>query len=900
MKSSRPDNKKWLIAAALIVGALIIYLLIKGPPRPVSAPRSGGVTILYTCGLHGKIHTSTARESVDGVTPADLTRVFMNISRLKAEAENRGEPVFIIDLGNSLSGPVSLSRLMAGRPALRLMAEFPTDAILLGEQDYRLGAGAIKQLPQTITLLGFPDLFPGGGSAKNSPLKSSVTIRKGNLEAEFFALPEKQQEIPGLIKLLKNSDAPLKIVLSPTARPKLPSEQLDSIDLVIPSTFYGSTNYNGISFYNGVPVAPPVNSRFHLGKVRLIQKPGGGKWQAEAAIVPVIPTDKLAPGAVMNVVLDAQHNFQVIYRGLFTDLKENVIFHCPPGLDRKGLLKITAMIICKTTGADGALLDTNQFRVPACCTWGSRDILDSPGPGFNLELVMINTPEINKLPRINGLFIYLRSLPAGKKVTLAVDSRLKGRLPGEIFKNPRSWPYSGGFILLDGLRRDPVKYYKASSIPSQAMTGILDSIKKLPSQQSLRVIEKAPAREKVEGLILLGMILCRDGNPRESLQLWKKALALKPGDIEIAGLLKTARGLGPKPPKPTPPKTAVSQWPRFRGNNQGSGLASVSGPDKPLLRWKYDTDSKIIGSVTIGADGTAYAGAEDRHLYAIDNAGRLKWKFKTDLPVRSTPTISPDGTIFFGSDDRHLYALFPNGKLKWKAGGGFFFTSSPLVTREGLVVTGCEDRYLYAFTGSGRLKWKFKTGGPVFSSPATAKDGTIYVGSQDYHLYALTPQGKQKWKFKTGHQVNSSPCVSPDGVIYVGSEDRCLYAVTPGGKLKWKVQTGNYITSSPAVSHGGDAVYVGSEDRSLWAVSNTGKVLWKFKTRGEVISSPTVDKNGVIYFGSDDGILYCVTPGGKKKWQFMTRDPVFSSPAIGADGTLFIGSEDGNIYAIGK
>ncbi len=905
MKQLQITNKHIFVTFAVVFGLVVIFMLISGPPRPEPRRFEESLTILYTAGLQGKIHPSTVRESVDGITPGDSARVFMNISRLKAEAENRNEPVFIVDLGNSLSGPVSLSRLMGGLPAQRLMAEFPNCLVALGDEDYLLGTEAINVLPETIPLMGFAQLFPDYGEDRRTPLKSRVQVKKGEMAVEFFCLPPgycREMSPDSVFKDtlgdMQSSRASLKVLLAPGGVVNLSSDVIKTPDVIIPGGFHGSTDYHGIFHLHGTPVAPPVDSRFHIGKLRLFRKTPDDLWQVRAVVEQVIPTDKLPPGAVLNVILDAQHRFSVVYRGLFVELREGFVFLAPGGIRREDVLRITGNALMETTGAGGILLDGDRFDLPDENIWGSREILALPGGAMPICLVDLDREEIQGMLQDSpGIFFYAGSSPYNGRLTVAVDEGLGEKLSLNLPKN-RRWPYPGNFILLDALRRRPLHYYKFAGSPASGIEEILEQLRDGSLDEARESLENLPPGDRADGLILTGLIHCRDGRPQAGFELWEEADVINSGDSRIKKLLQIAGGLAPQPPE-IPEAITDPPWPLFRGDKFRRGQAPVAGPSTPLLRWKFDTGSKIIASAVIDGDGSVYFGAEDRHLYALDSAGRLKWKFATGLPIRSTPAIAPDGTIYFGSDDRHFYAVTPEGKEKWKAEGGFFFTSSPLITGD-MILTGCEDGHLYAFNPDGSIPWKFKTDGPVFSSPATAPDGTIYVGSQDHHIYAVNPDGSLKWKYQTGHKVNSSPAVGSDGRIYAGSEDRYLYCLSPDGNLFFRVRTGNYITSSPALSPDEEIIYVGSEDRKLWAISRAGEVLWKFPTRGEIISSPTVDSQGFVYVGSDDGILYCLTPAGELRWKFMTRDPVFSSPAMGHDGTLYVGSEDGNIYAVGK
>ncbi len=128
----------------------------------------------------------------------------------------------------------------------------------------------------------------------------------------------------------------------------------------------------------------------------------------------------------------------------------------------------------------------------------------------------------------------------------------------------------------------------------------------------------------------------------------------------------------------------------------------MEGAYQPPNVRKYSTyPIARVGSYPAIADGVAYVGSDDLHLYAIDTeTGQQKWRFlfrpveyQLAGPVQSSPTIA-GGTIFFRSMANHLFALD---------------------------------------LASGQERWQFKTGGAVISTPAVA-DGVVYFDCFDNHL----------------------------------------------------------------------------------------------------------------------------------------------------------------------
>jgi outer membrane protein assembly factor BamB len=867
-----------MAVAFFLLLPVLLYFLAKGPPRG-SGGEMESFTIIYTGGIQGKLMEPSERERVNGTAPADFGTLYFTLSRLRAEAENRREPVIFVDTGNSLSGDEDVSRQMGGRPIYRLMKEIPYSAILLGQNETTLGREALESLGPGIALLG--ELK---GCAAVRP---QLTERAGPLKVGF------QGGIQGNPGQGLGDESPhVRILLLPGGDGKDLAGRVKGFDLVIPSAIERGTKGDGVTEIDGVPVAPAVDSRFFVGKLRMARKKGEKKWAVSFALERVAPGEETAPGGILNVLLDARQETEIAYRGRYLPLYEGFAAWVPSPVEGRTLAGLAGRAFAGYCRADAALIDSTSIRVSAGNCWGSREILDVPGGPVSLETAWIDGEKLEGIVRRNPRLV-LWAKPTGPgKILVAGDGRILRENPG-VFEMTGRVPVMGNFILLDYFRRHRGEIFLALG-GDPALGGICRELDDWRFDRAAKLA--GDGKTGRDALMLGGMALFKARDMDGAMRLWEEAGRLDRANPGIKGILAAS------PEKAVATAPAKSQknhpWPRFRGGPRGTGRSELKGPGAPLLQWKFYTGGKVIGSPVVARDGTVYVGSESRSLFALDPAGRLKWKFDTGLPIRSTPAIGEDGTVYAGSDDGFLYALSPAGRVKWKFKGGGFFSSSPCIGPNGTIYAACEDGFLYAISPGGKLAWKFQAGELIFSSPALAPDGTIFFGCEDHFLYALRPDGSLRWKLDAGHKVTSSPAVG-DGAVYVGSEDRSIYAVSFEGKILWKAATGNYVTSSPAVGPDG-TVYAGSEDRHLYAVSAAGKILWKMKTGGEVISSPLVDSEGFIYAGSDDGCLHSVWPDGRSRWKFMSRDPMMSSPAIGGDGTIYVGSEDGNIYAVGK
>ncbi len=182
-----------------------------------------------------------------------------------------------------------------------------------------------------------------------------------------------------------------------------------------------------------------------------------------------------------------------------------------------------------------------------------------------------------------------------------------------------------------------------------------------------------------------------------------------------------------------------------------------------------------VSGVTVGPDGTLYAGAVDSNLYALrPTDGSVLWKAATAAPPK-TPSVGDDGTIYT-TDGQKLYAFTPAGALAW--------TMPVDAGAEGVSIAG--DGTIYVATTSGRvhaasptgaLKWALDTGSPLRLPGSIGGDGTFYVGAND-GVHAVTPDGRELFKVPAGIVI-SQPALAADGTLYFVSLDGNLYAVGP-------------------------------------------------------------------------------------------------------------------------
>ncbi len=353
------------------------------------------------------------------------------------------------------------------------------------------------------------------------------------------------------------------------------------------------------------------------------------------------------------------------------------------------------------------------------------------------------------------------------------------------------------------------------------------------------------------------------------------------------------------------PVTGVPPYAMFGGNAQNTGQLAGNAPLKaPKQVWELAFEKPIVGSPSIGPDGTVYITSHDHKLHAVSPDGTLLWSFSTGDRIWSTPAIAQDGTVYTGSDDDHLYAIDgKTGTEKWRYRVGVCsepmgfgpegtrcdVDGGPTLGEDGTVYVGGDG--LYALWPNGTLRWKFATPEHVPTAPAIGPSGSIYIGCLDDAVYAVRPDGTKEWEFRTTRDIESSIAVAADGSIYFGGDDSGIYALAPDGSMKWKVITQGFVRASPAIADDG-TIYVGAYDKKLYAMAPNGVVKWRFSAADKIHGSVGIAKNGVLLFGSQDDNLYAVAADGRLLWYLPFDADVDPTPALSQDGTLYIVGDD--------
>nr|WP_319373494.1 PQQ-binding-like beta-propeller repeat protein [uncultured Methanobacterium sp.] len=346
-----------------------------------------------------------------------------------------------------------------------------------------------------------------------------------------------------------------------------------------------------------------------------------------------------------------------------------------------------------------------------------------------------------------------------------------------------------------------------------------------------------------------------------------------------------------------------SPSPTYQGDNNHTGQSEYTGPQTNNTKWNNTEITSIQDNgVSIGSDGTIYAGSSIGYLYALYPTGVIKWVYYTgSLSMVTTPTIGQDGTIYIAASN-YLHALRADGTLIWKLYISSTNMMSPTVGSDGTIYvanydnSGFLESALYAINPDGSLKWNttiFNADGR--GNIVIGSDGTIYVPGSS--LYAVNPDGTIKWTYDYLDHQFTSPSIGLDGTIYYlcysgtySNKVAALYAINPDGTLKWTYLTKNAQYGTAAI--GSDGTIYLLNGGYLFAINSAdGTQKWNCSAVG-AISSPVIGADGTIYLAANNGLLAIRSTDGTIKWS-CTSISSNGNPVIDSDGTLYIGTGKG-------
>jgi hypothetical protein len=262
-------------------------------------------------------------------------------------------------------------------------------------------------------------------------------------------------------------------------------------------------------------------------------------------------------------------------------------------------------------------------------------------------------------------------------------------------------------------------------------------------------------------------------------------------------------------------------------------------------------------SPAIDAAGRIYVRDGDR-LAAFEPSGDRAWSLGLANGILGSPTIGLDGTIYVSQPSGPLLAITPNGVVANSfAPATDARYSTPVVAANGSLTFMQVDTFgseIWSFEASGRQRFHVTSGGPIYgyqAYPVEGPGGIVYI-APDSGVMAVGSTGAIAWQ-RPYTSDNFGPAIGADGTVYP-SYGNPLLALAPDGTPKWNVDLGwngfgesVAIAADGTIAWGGDKLYRLDPDGTLVATVDLGSA---------IVSRLAVDDDGTVIFGTGDGRLH--------------------------------------------
>lgn len=345
------------------------------------------------------------------------------------------------------------------------------------------------------------------------------------------------------------------------------------------------------------------------------------------------------------------------------------------------------------------------------------------------------------------------------------------------------------------------------------------------------------------------------------------------------------------------PEAGSDDWTIFRSDQGLSGYTDTRLPEKPVLKWAYQGETRTVSSPVV-ADGTTYWSDKRGRIQGVDINGELVFEYNLQTAVEATPLIS-DSVLYIGRIDGFMTAISLTGKdTLWHYETMGQLSASPnLLEFRGrkAVVFGSYDNYLYCLDArNGEELSKFESGYYLNGAAAVWKEHVIFGGCDAWLRIVDCQTGTPTDSVELEAYIPASPAIK-DNDCYVGDHSGNIYHLTlEDGKIlrQEKIVAEDDENSSfvavPAVSN--DRVYVFSGDRNLRAISRTNnQVQWEYLLKGNVgESAPVVCRDKVIVCTKTGIVSILDAKTGKLLWEYDAGEQIVGSPAVIKDHFMIL------------
>ena len=345
----------------------------------------------------------------------------------------------------------------------------------------------------------------------------------------------------------------------------------------------------------------------------------------------------------------------------------------------------------------------------------------------------------------------------------------------------------------------------------------------------------------------------------------------------------------------------------YRANPQRTGHYITKGVQgSGELAWKFKTGGEVHSSPAV-ANGMAYFGSDDEHIYALDAYnGQERWKVKTGGMVRSSPAVK-DGVVYVGSGDFILYALNgADGREKWQSKTLGYFVE---LDRKGI----CCDEYLKTdLQGTGTLNYlemQYSIISPGIISSPVISGNAVFFGTNYYYVYAVyNDTGKVAWSYRTPSSVSSAPVLDKGNLLLLTDGDSLISMPARSNEREnWRAHLG--VSSAGSIAVSDEAIFVdgaefaqheGEGRTPMRAISTlTGDTLWTFHIPQDTVgyTGAVAIADGLVYFAVGKHLFAVDAKSGGLRWQYNSRAPITVPPSV-AEGVVYIGDNEGRLYAV--
>lgn len=300
-----------------------------------------------------------------------------------------------------------------------------------------------------------------------------------------------------------------------------------------------------------------------------------------------------------------------------------------------------------------------------------------------------------------------------------------------------------------------------------------------------------------------------------------------------------------------------------------------------------NSSSPAIGVSSFGFDHTIYRGARDNKLWSINPDGTANFAYKIflDGDIMGSVTIGDNGTIYMACGCLQagiVHAMNPDGTLKWQLPiGQAINNSAPAIGSNGRIYIGAANGELFAIDDlgtAGQIAWSQKPSGATQnknSSPAIREvpltgGGVrilIYLGS-DVGLSAFRDNGGSAvvlWTRATAGKVDTTAAIGPSGLVVSSFQSppamRTVYFLKFDG-----------TDAAPPVSGPSTAT-----------------------TKHAQSPSAVIDVNGNIYQAIGKWV-HAFAPDHTILWSHLL--PAHAIAVALGDGVVYVGAKDSRLYAL--